>query len=49
MVDERDALPQMRMSMQNLIRLSQHEQSVDSYIEMDIIVGLPYVNPSLQR
>uniref|UniRef100_A0A0E9Q261 Uncharacterized protein n=1 Tax=Anguilla anguilla TaxID=7936 RepID=A0A0E9Q261_ANGAN len=37
------------MSMQDVIRLSQQEQSVDKYIERDIIGGLQCINPSLQR
>ncbi len=37
------------MSVQDVIRLCQHEQSVNDYTERIIIIGLQCINTSLQR
>ena len=47
--EEQLFLRRLRMSMQDVIRLCQQEQSVNNYIERDIIVELQCINPSLQR
>ncbi len=45
--NRRATLPQVTENV--TVGYDQQEQSVDSYIERDVIVGLQCINPSLQR